>query len=173
MGLNKRNKWIISAAVGLIIIGIVSYNLYQNVVSYETKHMVAENPEKAVKQAAKIDEIKFKTGLTESSTEDEVLSVMNKMCHQKIEADDKWGAIPMNPDTINAVYKIVEASEFPHREDLLEILMKWKNSDFSSVDDDHNFILDLQGGTVGVATGIAAPEEEAEYVLLNFGSKLK
>lgn len=170
--ISKRNTWIISAVIGLVIIGIGSYEIYINIGSYEVKQLVSENPKEAVQQAAKIEGIRYSTGLTGSSAEDDVLNVMNKMCHQKIEASEKWGAIPMIPDTINAVYTIVEASKFTDKEELLQILTKWKNNDFSSVDSDHNTVWQLEGGTVGKATGIATPKEEAEFILLNFGSKL-
>jgi hypothetical protein len=41
-------------------------------------------------------------------------------------------------------------------------LHSWKENNFSSAVSDYNRIWKLQGGTVGKATGLLTPEEEAE-----------
>ena len=38
------------------------------------------------------------------------------------------------------------------------------SSDFSQVDQDHNTVWRLQGGTIGEATGILTPKEEQAYI---------
>lgn len=90
------------------------------------------------------------------------------MTHQKVKAKEKWGAIPMIPDTINQVYNIVENSEFEQKDELLAILRKWKKGTFSEIDDDHNFFWTYQGGTVGEAYGIMSKSEEETFILNNF-----
>jgi predicted Ser/Thr protein kinase len=94
------------------------------------------------------------------------------MCHQKIAANEKYGALPMNYSTINEVYNAVKKSDFPSKKELLNILTKWKKGDFSTVDHDHDYVLVIQEGTIGYSSGKLSPEAEAQFILVNFGSKL-
>lgn len=119
-------------------------------------------------QTAKIGGIQYDIGIDDSSSQDAVIEVMHKMTHQKVKAKEKWGAIPMIPDTINQVYNIVENSEFEQKDELLAILRKWKKGTFSEIDDDHNFFWTYQGGTVGEAYGIMSKSEEETFILNNF-----
>jgi len=119
-------------------------------------------------QTAKIGGVQYDIGIDDSSSQDAVIEVMHKMTHQKVKAKEKWGAIPMIPDTINQVYNIVENSEFEQKDDLLAILLKWKKGTFSKIDDDHNYFWTYQGGTVGKAYGIMSKSEEEAFILNNF-----
>ena len=119
-------------------------------------------------QTAKIGGVQYDIGIDDSSSEEAVIEVMHKMTHQKVKAKEKWGAIPMIPDTINQVYTIVENSEFAQKADLLAILGNWKKGIFSEVDDDHNYFWTYQGGTVGKAYGIMSQSEEETFIRNNF-----
>lgn len=119
-------------------------------------------------QTAKIGGVQYDIGIDDSSSQDAVIEVMHKMTHQKVTAKEKWGAIPMIPDTINQVYNIVKNSEFEQKDDLLTILDKWKKGIFSEIDDDHNYFWTYQGGTVGKAYGIMSKSEEETFILNNF-----
>ena len=101
-------------------------------------------------------------------SEYEVYNVMHQMTHQKVKADDKWGAIPMTQENIDAVHKALIDSQFTYKKDLLHIIEKWQNNDFSAADEDHNFFWELQGGNVGKAYGLLSPEEEQEFIQNNF-----
>ncbi len=120
-------------------------------------------------QTAKIGGIQYNIGINEDSSQDAVIDVMHKMTHQKVKAEEKWGAIPMIPDTIRQVYEIVSKSNFEQKDDLLAILEKWKNGQFDEVDRDHNYFWDYQGGTIGKAYGILNKSEEETFILNNFG----
>src|SRR5699024_229379 len=54
-----------------------------------------------------IEGISYKITLTDQSSVDAVIATMHKMTHQKVLADEKWGAIPMTDDTIKQVENIV------------------------------------------------------------------
>lgn len=123
------------------------------------------------KQTAKIGGVQYDIGIDDSSSQDAVIEVMHKMTHQKVKAKEKWGAIPMIPDTINQVYNIVEKSEFDQKDDLLAILDKWKKGIFSEIDDDHNYFWTYQGGTIGKAFGIMSKSEEETFIKNNFEEK--
>jgi hypothetical protein len=127
-----------------------------------------EKKEVDKQQTAKIGGVQYDIGIDDSSSQDAVIEVMHKMTHQKVKAKEKWGAIPMIPDTINQVYDIVENSEFEQKDDLLVILDKWKKGTFSEVDDDHNYFWTYQGGTIGKAYGIMSKSEEEKFILNNF-----
>ncbi|WP_440970631.1 DUF6241 domain-containing protein [Peribacillus frigoritolerans] len=152
------------SAVALFGVGAASFKIMENSNEYEKAQLVMEAREakeqiereredekieakreakaKAAELEAKkaiYDGIEFETGLDEGSTETEVMDVMHKMTHQKVRSQDKWGAIPMSPKIIEEVYKIVDSSDFEHRDRLLSIAARWRDFDFSTIVQDHNF----------------------------------
>jgi hypothetical protein len=90
------------------------------------------------------------------------------MSHQKVKAEEKWGSVPLTEQRIDRLLAILEAKKFKHERIYRDILMRWKEGDFSQVDRDHNAIWDLQDGTVGKATGILSLEEERAYIEENY-----
>lgn len=115
-------------------------------------------------------ENELKLGKNPSRTE--LLSTIHKMTHQKIVANEKWGAIPMLEENVDKVYEAVKANDMKERNELLEILEKWKKKDFNNIDEDHNFIWNLQGGTIGEALGKMAQDQEIRYIENNFGVEI-
>lgn len=181
------------SAVALFGVGVASFKIMENSNEYEKAQLVMEAREakeqiereredekieakreakaKAAELEAKTaiyDGIEFETGLDEGSTETEVMDVMHKMTHQKVRSQDKWGAIPMSPKIIEEVYKIVDSSDFQHRDRLLSIAARWRDFDFSTIVQDHNFFWEDKAGTVGKAHGILSRAEEAEFIEVNF-----
>lgn len=110
--------------------------------------------------------------INSNSSQDDVISVMHKMTHQKIIANEKWGAILMTQENIVTVHEIIELSNYPNKNELLKITKRWINGDFGSVDNDHNIIWTLQGGSIGRAQGIMTPEEERWFIIHNFGEEV-
>ncbi|MEH7544297.1 MULTISPECIES: DUF6241 domain-containing protein [Bacillaceae] len=102
--------------------------------------------------------------------EDEVMDAIHKMSHQKVESSKKWGAIPLTSGRVNQLLKVVQKNEknYVNSSVYLDILERWSEGDFSSVDKDHNKIWSLQGGTVGKAVGILSAEDEKKYIEANF-----
>jgi len=101
-------------------------------------------------------------------TEDFVINTMHKMTHQKVKADQKWGAVEMTPENIEKIYKALQNSDFVHKKDLFSIAERWRAGDFSKADSDHNFLWRLQGGNVGKAEGLMSEEEERLFIENNF-----
>jgi hypothetical protein len=127
--------------------------------------------EKSDDQSKEIGGVTYDLNITIDSTEDEIIAVMHKMTHQKVEADDKWGAIPMTEDTIQQVQQIIAKKEFNQsgmKDELQTIIQKWQDNDFSTVDQDHNYFWNYQGGTVGKAYGVMSKEDEEEFIRNNF-----
>lgn len=109
--------------------------------------------------------------ISSNPSQDDILSAMHMMTHQKIIANDKWGAILMTTENIETVHEIIGLSDFSDKGELLKITTRWKAADFGSVDRDHNSIWGLQGGTIGKAQGIMTVEEERWFIIHNFGDE--
>ena len=103
-------------------------------------------------------------------TEENVQQYIHEMTHQKVVADQKWGATEITPENIENLLTIVKANEdvYEHSTMYINILESWKAGDFTNVVGAHNSIWHLQGGNVGRATGYATPEEEKEFIEINF-----
>jgi hypothetical protein len=99
-----------------------------------------------------------------SMTEEQVLHVIHAMSHQKVRAKEKWRFILNTPERVDKMIEIVEANDYKYKKRYLEILYRWQEGDFSRADKDHNFVWSIQGGTIGKATGLLSPQEEAEFI---------
>lgn len=86
------------------------------------------------------------------------------MSHQKVKADEKWGFYEITEKRIDWLLEGLDKVEVENKLTYKTILIKWADGDFSTVDEDHNRIWELQGGNVGKATGILSPEEEQKYI---------
>jgi hypothetical protein len=97
-------------------------------------------------------------------TEEEILNFMHGMSHQKVIAEEKWIYYEMTNERIQFLLHVVKNGNYENSDDYLDILNRWAKEDFSDADKDHNRIWDLQGGTVGKATGVMSLKEEQEYL---------
>lgn len=89
---------------------------------------------------------------------------IHQMAHQKVIADVKWGFIEITEERIDWLLKGLQETELEHEDVYRDILERWATDNFGQVDQDHNTIWRLQGGTIGEATGILSPEEEEAYI---------
>ncbi|MCM3088656.1 DUF6241 domain-containing protein [Bhargavaea ginsengi] len=109
-----------------------------------------------------------RTGVNGNSPEEKILDIMHQMTHQKIVAKQKWGAIPMTTRNIEQIESIVSSSKKIHspqvKKQLIRIIAKWENGNFSEADEDHNYIWKLQKGTLGKARGLLSKEEELLFI---------
>lgn len=159
-------KIIIAIVVALVVIGgtgALAFNHFtsKNDVKVSEKtnekdepviEIVEENPEDL--------EDEFPLDMSEM----EVQSEIHAMSHQKVAAEDKWGFLPMTQDRIMRLLEVVEANEYENSQLYINILTKWSKGDFSSADRDHNAIWELQGGTIGRASGLLTPEQEKAFI---------
>lgn len=184
----KKILTIVAIVLGLaVVFGFGTYKILDNMENYKE-----ENPDNESLSVAAPEDLKdedspyatereeyeeqtkniggqiFELELTDATTEGEIIEVMHKMTHQKVKAEDKWGAIPMSDNTVSQVLEFLEKSNIPSKEDLIDIAKKWKNANFQTVDYDHNYFWQWQGGTVGRAYGIMSSAEEEEFIKNNF-----
>ncbi|KRF63696.1 hypothetical protein ASG99_22295 [Bacillus sp. Soil768D1] len=178
----NKFRWSVVAIIVVAAVLAVVITLQQNAEKYEATHNepntneitamdVTKNEdakEDMKEQTSEIGGVQDETGLSQNSTQEEVMDVMHHMTHQKVIAEEKWGAVEMNSENINAVYEIVNDSDFMLKGDLLNIVTGWKEGIFDNVAQDHNYFWEYQRGTVGRATGTLNSNEEAKFIENNF-----
>lgn len=166
----KKKILIIGGAI--IFVSVLSYNSFSemNKGSVSIKETTVENVEDGgtiieieEKEAIPVEQ-EYQMDMSEYSVQDAI----HGMSHQKIEAEKKWGFVPLTAERVERLIKVVETNPYEHDTLYLSILNRWKNNDFSQVDSDHNAIWDLQNGNVGRATGILSAEEEKEFIELYY-----
>ncbi|GAB6412517.1 PRK06770 family protein [Bacillus cereus] len=119
-----------------------------------------------------IDGVFMNLPITESSSEEEVITAMHHMTHQKVIAQKKWGVIPMSRKNAEKVRDILSNSNFGKKQELLAIAERWVKGDYSQVVQDHNYFWSIQDGSVGKATGVLDLASEKEFVSNNFGEEI-
>lgn len=96
------------------------------------------------------------TGRDEKAVWDE----MHKMINTKIVADEIWGKITITPEKIASLISEVEKSNYKTRKDLLNMLNRWMEGDYRKAVEDHNFLWDQLGGTIGKAKDLNEKTKE-------------
>lgn len=150
----------------IIGIGLVFYLNH----SFKSKKDLSERPAGSDSFVHQINEqnkqpvdIEFPDELSES----DLREAIHAMSHQKVKAKHKWTSILMTPERVDRLLTIVSENEehfHEHYSIYKGILERWSTGDFSQADKDHNVIWSMQGGTVGIATGLLSPKEEAEFL---------
>ena len=131
-------------------------------------------PEEELVRAEELIETSFYIKMDEKDNElfykdlneEELQNLIHTMSHQKVKADQKWGAILLTHERVGILINVVKENEdrWEHPELYLDILNRWYTGDFSQADEDHNAIWELQGGSVGKATGLLNSWEEKEFI---------
>lgn len=85
----------------------------------------------------------------------DVFSDIHRMSHHVVIADEKWGYMALSERNINKLIIEVLASDYDPtlRRDLLAILGRWKAGNFDRAHDDHNYVWEMLGGSIGEAKG--------------------
>lgn len=136
--------------------------------SSESVESIEPEPEEEPKEVRKFahavrdDSIPYKPG------EESFIQDVHEMTHQKVEAKDKWGALEAKEENINALLAILDETDFAEEEYFRNVLTTWKAGDFSSAVEIHNKIWNDQDGYNGMAERLLTPEEEQEFVEINF-----
>lgn len=170
IGMNKIQRTvIIIACIGFF--GILIYIKIKSDLPLFMKEDVTisetiTNDGKQVIMLEDIDEAAAKKLFPVSMTEAEVGIAIHHMSHQKVKADDKWGYMPLSMNRVVRLIDVIEANKDKYKNDgiYLGILSRWQKHNFSSVHYDHNAVWQIQGGTIGKATGVLMAHEEMEYI---------
>lgn len=91
------------------------------------------------------------------------------MTHQKVVAKDKWGIYQISEERIDNMLEVLEKvqgtnEEYKYQDFYVETLEEWDEGDFSNAVEVHNYIWDLNGGTIGKAKRLMTTEEEQKYI---------
>lgn len=107
----------------------------------------------------------------ENMSGQKLMQEVHDMTHQKVKAEEKWGASKITKDKVLKLYDVVKNKQFSDentKDMLLEILEPWTQGDFSNAVTAHNQIWDYQEGSIGKATRLLTPVEEEDYIKEKF-----
>ncbi|MGE7868513.1 PRK06770 family protein [Bacillus paramycoides] len=174
--MDKKLTYWLGSIIGVIVLAAgMTYGMLQfaEVPMGSEKHAFAESDYKEAPPSneAEIEGSNAQLHITKTSTEEEVISAMHSMTHQKVKVNDGRGAAPMSKKNAEKVRSILKQNDFKNKEELLAITERWVNRDFSKIVEEHNYFWELQDGKIGEATEMD-PIEEQTFSLNNFGDEV-
>lgn len=161
-----KNKVIASSVIvgviALIGIGGFYYMKKPEGVTSIAEDLSEKQKEPKVKAQSEEPKVSGEAGMEEA----QVQEYLHHMTHQKVEADEKWGAVKVTPENIESLLEIVTANQdmYEHGEYYVTVLEQWKTGDFNNAVDVHNFVWKLKGGTIGHATRLLNKAEEQIFI---------
>lgn len=167
----KLKYWLASIIGGVVLATGMTYGILQfaEVPLKGEDHVFAEvNKEDILSNEAEVKGSNAQLHITVTSTEEEVISAMHSMTHQKVKACEGKGATPMSKKNAEKVRNILNGNNFKNKEELLAITERWANRDFSKIVEEHNYFIKLQGGKIGEATVMDKVDEQV-FCLNTFG----
>lgn len=84
----------------------------------------------------------------------EVYKDMHLMVNSIVFAEEIWGKEEITEEKINRLLLEVMASDYDNKQELINILARWKDGDFNKAAEDHNYVWSKLDGTVGEATAV-------------------
>lgn len=162
-------------AVGIVFLGGIGTYLFiefQKDTEYfhKQKEEAEEETEEEVEKPVELSQDKtgnnpFGDDVTqEELTDEHFQEYIHGMSHQKVRAEEKWSFYELTPERVEWLHEALEVADVEHKDVYQTILSKWVEGDFSTAYKDHNAIWELQGGTIGKATGLLSAEEEQAYL---------
>ena len=151
-----------SLSLVLVIMGTGSYFITQHkLAELESPKMVQASQIKkaAVSKAVVTKAVLIKqNNATEgiSNEEIKIYNTMHKMINTKIVAEDGkiWGEIEITPEKCQVLIAEVTKSGYPDKDTLVQFLTRWKDNNFNSGVDEHNYLWDGLDGTIGKAKSL-------------------
>jgi hypothetical protein len=89
---------------------------------------------------------------------------IHAMSHQKVHAIEKWSFFKITEERILFLLNQLEVNSYKNESLYREILLSWKEGDFSDAASHHNAVWALQDGTIGKASGLLSPKEEDTFL---------
>ncbi|QGH33728.1 hypothetical protein GI584_06720 [Gracilibacillus salitolerans] len=164
-------SWVVALGLAVGVLGFAIFIVF----ALLSEDDVAKEDEP---QEEKTTEVDAASEVSEEDIEEEVQEVdtdniqseinfrdtLHHMTHQKVHAEDKWGAVEITDERIELMLETVKNSDFTHRDYYIEALTAWQNGDFSNAVEVHNYIWELKDGNVGRALRLYSEEEEQQYI---------
>lgn len=153
---------VIVGVIALIGIGGFYYMKEPEGVTSIAEDLSEKQEEPKVKALSKESKVSGEAGMEEA----QVQEYLHHMTHQKVVADEKWGAVKVTPENIESLLEIVKANQdmYEYGEYYATVLEEWKTGNFDNAVDVHNFVWKLRGGTIGRATGLLDKNEEQIFI---------
>lgn len=176
--MKKLTRTLLISIIALVVLGGTGYYLVQKIAADGGNRIsnIAEDLEQ--READKAEAATTKEGQESKGgkqadigmDEGHLQTYIHQMTHQKVVADKKFGKVEMSEENIRNLLKIVQLNydDYEHSKFYESTLMAWEKGDFSNAVGVHNRIWDWHHGTVGRATDLMTPEQEAEYVEKHF-----
>ena len=167
-------KWFDRALIGLSIVVVAGVVGFAGWFIFAINQEETPNEPNVIKEKA-VD-VEVKTPVEEEITVDVEAGTnefvfqqqLHEMTHQKVYADDKWGATQITDALIDDMIATLEREMFENEAFYLEVLTAWNEGNFDNAVDAHNEIWSLQGGSIGQATRLLTPQEEKDYIEIHF-----
>ncbi|MGD7010374.1 DUF6241 domain-containing protein [Metabacillus sp. 84] len=158
--------WVGSIAIAGSVALIIYYMIGQDGSRETLKVKESKTPNNEIIEIEEANAVPSDKEFPINMNESDMQNAIHGMSHQKVEAEDKWGFIPLTSERIKRLIAVLQHNQenYEHYRTYKEILDRWNDNDFSKVDHDHNRIWELQNGNVGKATGILSAEEEKEFI---------
>ncbi len=153
-----KGKWLVVSSIALVfaILGAGGYYTQHKLVKEESPKVVQAVQIKK-DPVTKVVEIKQNVS-TEGISDEElvVYNTMHKMINTKIVAEDGkiWGEELITTDRCNQLITEVTNSGYPDKGTLLQFLTRWKDKDFVSGVNEHNYLWNGLNGTIGKAKSL-------------------
>ncbi len=164
----KTNKHRLFPFIGVLLLGGALFTYYLNTTpsqeAFSSKVLDKRSSSGSSDSSSVIvdndNPFKHKNRLNEV----DVQNYIHWMSHQKVKADSKWTHYKLTSERVDWLLQKVKEGSYKHEEVYVEILTKWQNEDFATVDLDHNRVWTLLNGNVGKAYGVMTEEEERAYL---------
>jgi Family of unknown function (DUF6241) len=162
-------KKIIISFVSVLLLALIGFGVYNLTMLYSSRPIIAKTEAKEETESdssegadlSKEDEnktleLEVNGTIYDLSIEDNLYDLMHKMANTKIEAEDGqiWGKVEITDGAVNALIEAVSTASYEDKEEILQILNRWKAKDFSNCVDEHNYFWKKLGGSIGKATGL-------------------
>lgn len=154
----RRGMWLTIGSILLVFIITGTGGFYIS------QHKLNEEGSPKIVQAVQIKQIDTKQVVirkndnTQKITDEElvVYNTMHKMINTKIVAEDGkiWGEVDITTDKCNKLINEVSKSGYPDKTTLLQFLSRWKEKNFKSGVEEHNYLWDGLNGTIGKAKSL-------------------
>ncbi|MCB2293536.1 DUF6241 domain-containing protein [Clostridium algoriphilum] len=163
-----QGKWLVVSSIALVIAimgagGYYSQHKLDKQGSPKVVQAVQIKKDPVIKDSVKKDSTKKVVAIKQNSSTEgisdselAVYNTMHKMINTKIVAEDGkiWGEDVITTDKCNELVNEITDSAYPDKVTLLQFLSRWKDNNFASGVNEHNYLWDELNGTIGKAKSL-------------------
>jgi len=162
-----NKKIVLAFSVAVVILCVWMFNVFIDIGSTEEEQEVDYSDMEVVETSTQnTGSNPFSDDISQEEMNDAYFQkYIHGMSHQKVEAPQKWSFYELTQERVEWLLVALDGSmEVKNKYEYKQILSKWYHGDFSTVDEDHNLVWEMQNGNIGKASGILSVEEEQEFI---------